>query len=396
MATKVHTFGEPVSSGRKKRSSRKNKVISPVTIVSGAVITVAVWMGFTLTTMQSVHASLTPARHTKPDISIAANLPTALPPGSHNVRIAKFSRLGKPTEDQRRMASLTSEGIKAAHKRNELRIAKVKMDKALDEATLVASAEPLLPGSSSLSSALVEVRPDASASANRRFDLILNGAVPEPTPAPALEQAMPQSIPLPSFRPQIAKLAPADGPKTGTEAVEKEVAMLRPEKPSIPSVASRPSVAMGARTAVYEIETATVHMPNGEKLEAHSGLGSMRDNPKYVHVKMKGSTPPSSYKLTMREALFHGVEALRLTPESGVNPHGRNGLLAHTYMLARRGESNGCVVFKEYPKFLAAFKRGDVNRIVVVPRLESKPVFVDSKGSKGTTKTLASLFSRKG
>jgi hypothetical protein len=236
------------------------------------------------------------------------------------------------------------------------------------------------------------VKPDANASASRRFDLILNGSAPEAAPETA--QDMPDSIPLPSFRPQIAKISPAAQPKTGTEAVEKEVAMLRPEKPTLPSVASRPS-AMGARTAVYEIETATVHMPNGDKLEAHSGLGSMRDNPKYVHVKMKGSTPPSSYKLTMREALFHGVEALRLTPESGVNPHGRNGLLAHTYMLARRGESNGCVVFKEYPKFLAAFKRGDVNRIVVVSRLESKPVFAD-KDNKGTTKTLASLFSRKG
>lgn len=391
MATKVHTFGEPVSSGRKVRSSRKNKMISPVTIVSGAVITVAVWMGFTVSTMQSVHASLTPSHANKPQIAIAAHVPVSLPSGSHDVRINKFSRLGKPSEDQIRMASLTSEGIKAAHKRTELRLAKVKMDKALHEATLLASAAPMKPGSSSLS-ALVEVKPDANASASRRFDLILNGSAPETAPETA--QDMPDSIPLPSFRPQIAKIAPAAQPKTGTEAVEKEVAMLRPEKPTIPSVAARPS-AVGARTAVYEIETATVHMPNGDKLEAHSGLGTMRDNPKYVHVKMKGSTPPSSYKLTMREALFHGVEALRLTPESGVNPHGRNGLLAHTYMLARRGESNGCVVFKEYPKFLAAFKRGDVNRIVVVPRLESKPVFVD-KDNKGGTKTLASLFSRKG
>ena len=391
MATKVHTFGEPVSSGRKVRSSRKNKMISPVTIVSGVVITVAVWMGFTVSTMQSVHASLTPSHANKPQIAIAAHVPVSLPSGSHDVRINKFSRLGKPSEDQIRMASLTSEGIKAAHKRTELRLAKVKMDKALHEATLLASAAPMKASTSSLS-ALVEVKPDANASASRRFDLILNGSAPEAAPETA--QDMPDSIPLPSFRPQIAKISPAVTPKTGTEAVEKEVAMLRPEKPTIPSVASRPS-AMGARTAVYEIETATVHMPNGDKLEAHSGLGSMRDNPKYVHVKMKGSTPPSSYKLTMREALFHGVEALRLTPESGVNPHGRNGLLAHTYMLARRGESNGCVVFKEYPKFLAAFKRGDVNRIVVVSRLESKPVFAD-KDNKGTTKTLASLFSRKG
>jgi hypothetical protein len=82
MATKVHTFGEPVSSGRKVRSSRKNKMISPVTIVSGVVITVAVWMGFTVSTMQSVHASLTPSHANKPQIAIAAHVPVSLPSGN--------------------------------------------------------------------------------------------------------------------------------------------------------------------------------------------------------------------------------------------------------------------------------------------------------------------------
>jgi hypothetical protein len=124
--------------------------------------------------------------------------------------------------------------------------------------------------------------------------------------------------------------------------------------------------------AVYDITAGIVHMPNGEKLEAHSGLGAYMDDVRYVHVKMRGPTPPGTYRLTMRESLFHGVEAIRLTPTDGKKPFGRDGLLAHTYMLRKPGESNGCVSFRDYARFLAAFKRGEVKQMVVVPRLGNK------------------------
>ncbi|WP_273727803.1 DUF2778 domain-containing protein [Brucella gallinifaecis] len=120
------------------------------------------------------------------------------------------------------------------------------------------------------------------------------------------------------------------------------------------------------KTAIYDISAATVYMPNGEKLEAHSGIGYMRDNPKFVDQKMRGATPPSTYNLRMRESLFHGVEAVRLLPANGRNPHNRDGLLAHTYMLRRPGDSNGCVVFKDYARFLRAFKRGEIDKMIVV------------------------------
>lgn len=123
------------------------------------------------------------------------------------------------------------------------------------------------------------------------------------------------------------------------------------------------------RIAVYDISAATVYMPNGERLEAHSGVGHMRDNPRFVHVKNRGSTPPKTYNLRMREALFHGIEAIRLLPADGKNPFNRDGFLAHTYMLARRGDSNGCVVFRDYPRFLRAFKRGEVRQMIVVASL---------------------------
>ncbi|MBJ6127875.1 DUF2778 domain-containing protein [Microvirga splendida] len=119
-------------------------------------------------------------------------------------------------------------------------------------------------------------------------------------------------------------------------------------------------------TAVYDISAQVVHMPNGEKLEAHSGLGDMMDNPRYVNVRMKGSTPPGTYILTEREALFHGVRAIRMNPVGGSAAiYGRDGILAHTYLLGARGDSNGCVSFKDYDKFLQAYLRGEVKRLVV-------------------------------
>ena len=58
----------------------------------------------------------------------------------------------------------------------------------------------------------------------------------------------------------------------------------------------------------------------------------MLDDPRSVTQKMRGATPPTVYALTPREQLFHGVQALRLTPLGG-NVYGRAGLLAHTFML---------------------------------------------------------------
>jgi hypothetical protein len=71
---------------------------------------------------------------------------------------------------------------------------------------------------------------------------------------------------------------------------------------------------------------------------------------------------------------------VRLLPADGRNPYNRDGLLAHTYMLRRAGDSNGCVVFKDYARFLRAFKRGEVNRMIVVTSMSSssKPARVAS------------------
>jgi hypothetical protein len=52
---------------------------------------------------------------------------------------------------------------------------------------------------------------------------------------------------------------------------------------------------------------------------------------------------------------------------------GRDGILAHTYMLGPSGQSFGCVSFRNYPEFLNAFLRGEIDRLVVVPHLQAPP-----------------------
>ena len=124
-------------------------------------------------------------------------------------------------------------------------------------------------------------------------------------------------------------------------------------------------------TAVYDISARTVYLPDGTKLEAHSGLGEKLDDPRYVHVRMHGATPPHVYDLEPREALFHGVPALRLKPVGGEEAiYGRSGLLAHTYMLGPNGDSNGCVSFKDYYAFLNAYRNGGIKRLAVVAKVE--------------------------
>jgi Protein of unknown function (DUF2778) len=128
------------------------------------------------------------------------------------------------------------------------------------------------------------------------------------------------------------------------------------------------------QTAVYDISAHAVYLPNGSRLEAHSGMGKLMDDPEHVSMRMVGATPPTTYDLKPREAIFHGVEALRMIPVDGNATLGRSGLLTHSYMLGPNGQSNGCVSIKNYDSFLAAYKDGLINRLVVVPRLNNTTV----------------------
>jgi Protein of unknown function (DUF2778) len=128
-----------------------------------------------------------------------------------------------------------------------------------------------------------------------------------------------------------------------------------------------------SRTAVYDIAARTVYMPNGRRLEAHSGLGNLMDDPSYTSAKGRGPTPPNVYDLTLREEPFHGVRAIRLNPVDESKMFGRDGILAHTYMLGPNGQSNGCVSFSNYDAFLTAYLNGEVTRLVVVDHVADPP-----------------------
>jgi len=119
-------------------------------------------------------------------------------------------------------------------------------------------------------------------------------------------------------------------------------------------------------TAVYDLTAHAVYLPNGTVMEAHSGMGSLRDDPDHVSVHMTGATPPAVYSLKPREKDFHGVAALRMTPVDGSDIGGRSGLLVHSYMLGPNGDSNGCISVRDYDRFLKAYNDGQFTHIAVV------------------------------
>jgi hypothetical protein len=171
-------------------------------------------------------------------------------------------------------------------------------------------------------------------------------------------------------RPVVDRSAPKLASLTSspvTDVAKKRIRTADLSKdPILPSSAD-------SRTAIYDIADHVVYLPNGRRLEAHSGLGSLMDDARYVNVRRQGPTPPNVYDLTLREELFHGVRAIRLNPVDDGKMFGRDGMLAHTYMLGANGQSNGCVSFSDYPAFLNAFLNGEVNRLVVVEHLASPP-----------------------
>jgi hypothetical protein len=205
---------------------------------------------------------------------------------------------------------------------------------------------------------------------------------------------MPDSAPIPTRRPEWR--APEEAAPSPRNARPSR-AMMAYAKADDDSEDERPLSGLGklferkprlpglgSGVAIYDIRNAVVYMPDGEQLEAHSGMGSMADKPRYVDEKNRGPTPPNTYRLVLRERRFHGVEAIRLLPVDGDNKYGRVGLLAHTYMLrGGMAESNGCVVFKDYKRFLKAFKRGKVTRLVVVPDLSHASPAVLASAARG-------------
>jgi len=244
-------------------------------------------------------------------------------------------------------------------------------------------------------------RPDASPQSaqiprpfNDRFggeDLASGGPVRSATATPRtiVTRAATATAPRSAARSVSASAAPKQAPKAKFQlasASETGVALgYAPDDSatasgitdSLKGLVTKGSNPLGdvdtSRTAIYDISSHTVYLPNGRRLEAHSGLGRHIDNPRSVAMRNIGVTPPNVYELKMRESLFHGVRALRLIPQDDSKMYGRSGILAHSYMLGPNGQSNGCVSFNDYSAFLDAYLRGDITRIVVVEHLADAP-----------------------
>jgi hypothetical protein len=194
------------------------------------------------------------------------------------------------------------------------------------------------------------------------------------------------AVPLPRPRPVMASVevpeepavAQADGGADNRTLLQKlsdlvpgrvTLASLVPEGGLFRRKPDLASLGYDNQTAVYDISARVVYLPNGESLEAHSGMGRLRDDPEHVNQQRLGATPPAVYELKPREKLFHGVQALRMIPADGNSIFGRSGILAHPFMLGPDGDSNGCVSIRDYDRFLKAYSDGVITRLVVVPSL---------------------------
>jgi hypothetical protein len=303
------------------------------------------------------------------------------------LRADKAERIVKPTENEISRRQLTAEVIRNAHSRGvatRLALAeKHKKDEravrtaAMARAMRLVERQATITEKSTLVTALVE---DVPVDEIQPFGLVLA------KPQSEDEVALPNQIPLPEARPLIEKAVIEDKPadekpasttkRTRKDAV-KDLAYAKPERSLFGDLFSSRNkdkggwLGKGTRVAIYDVSNATVYLPDGTKLRAHSGIGNMRDNPRYEHVKMRGPTPVGIYRLSMREKRFYGVEAIRMTSIDGRDPKNRTGLLTHTNLLRGQTGSHGCVAFQNYQPFLRAFKRGQIDTLVVVPELPS-------------------------
>ena len=152
-------------------------------------------------------------------------------------------------------------------------------------------------------------------------------------------QAAAAAVPLPRARPSEGRLEaasrvamPADGAAQGDQRnLLQKLSDLLPGRVTLASLTagdglfrSGPDLASlgyDSFTAVYDISAQAVYLPNGMKLEAHSGLGSRMDKVDSIGERNVGVTPPGTYELKPnRRASFTAASRRALLTSSSSTP----------------------------------------------------------------------------
>ncbi|MTI04703.1 DUF2778 domain-containing protein [Roseibium denhamense] len=261
--------------------------------------------------------------------------------------------------------------------------------------TSISGAAPVtlaaLPGNAAPAAAPIRVPLDVTAGPQAVIESVAPQLETPQQPSLEIAAATPDLIPVPDLRPRpLVRTKPGAISKPAqSEPRQSQGTVLSYANPGLPEKEERGvfsgigklfsgprGLGPNNKVAIYDISASTVHMPDGSKLKANSGIGHRMNNPKYAYVKNLGPTPPNVYKLRMRERRFHGVEAIRMLPYDVAAMRGRDGMLAHSPLLRNSKGSHGCVAFTHYNKFLNAFKKGKVETMIVVPNMSALPKYV--------------------
>jgi type VI secretion system (T6SS) effector TldE1-like protein len=342
----VHDRNSSPASKSARRSGRGNTILLTLAAV-GLSLTAAAWItGRDLSAL----ASASPANGDHPSFEDRF---VSAPKATTSALLQPLKRLVMAKADLE--LSTTADALASRWPRDDLRPA-------------IADAPPQIPA--------VIVAPQASSSSG-----IGASGIPLPRSRPAAADQPAQTS-------QALALAAA-GPTTSALATAADTVPARPERSVLQKFSDmmKTRVALASlglgkapdlaalgydgETAVYDIAAHAIYLPNGTVMEAHSGMGALRDDPEHVLVPNTGATPPAMYSLKPRETNFHGVAALRMTPAEGSDIGGRSGLLVHSFMLGPNGDSNGCISVRDFDRFRKAYDDGQFTRIAVVPSVKA-------------------------
>jgi hypothetical protein len=156
----------------------------------------------------------------------------------------------------------------------------------------------------------------------------------------------------------------------------REGAVSHPDEQIVPSLALPPVADMG-KTAVFDMRTGTITLPDGSRFAAGSGKGNDRNNVGAERHKDSGPVPegvwnvgePAPATFEMADGSTRSSTCLRLGPAAGTDPMGRDKLLMHETHSGNPNDlhSIGCIALKkqDMAALLAARAHGEFTQVIV-------------------------------